>query len=200
VNFPRLFQGFLYFAAHSKLITAKKTILFSALFLCLFASCKKSNSNSSNSNYHFTATVDGKAQTFNVSPLATQLTAYGVTTVAIEGFTGTGTATQAFILGVTSDLASSFTFHTGAYSDTTVGYSLTGSFTTSGAQAYASGTSVTGEASSAGVSVNHLKITITSLDSTAVKGTFSGDFFFEGDLTGTKQTITNGDFFVPWKK
>lgn len=47
---------------------------------------------------------------------------------------------------------------------------------------------------------NHLKLVITSVDSILITGTFSGDFYLSGDITGTIKTITNGDFDVPWKK
>ena len=44
-----------------------------------------------------------------------------------------------------------------------------------------------------------MKIVITAIDSSTVKGTFSGDFYYMGDISGAKKTITNGDFYVPWK-
>ena len=187
--------------ANSKLNTVKKILLFSTLFVCVFASCKKNNSGSS-SNYHFTATIDGKAETFNVSPFIFKVTNSGISQIAIEGFTAT-TASSGEVLAIswanTGLGAASFT--TGTYSDTASNYSITGVYNPSVSQSFVGGYQSTGYGSSIGVTgLNHLKLVITSLDSTAVKGTFSGDFYYNADLSGAKKSITNGDFFVPWKK
>lgn len=178
-----------------------KILLVAVLAFCVLVSCKKSNSGSSNS-YHFTATVDGKAQTFNVSPLATRITAYGITDIVIEGFNGTSSSnTQTLSLGWVNSSANSTPFGTGTWSDTSRKYAIAGVYAVPNTDQYASGTNVTGQASLSGVTItNHFKITITSMDSTAIKGTFSGDFYDMGNVSGAKKTITNGDFFVPWKK
>jgi len=178
----------------------KKTALLIAASLGLLMSCKK-NSNSSGS-YHFTATIDGKAQTFNVSPLATRLSYMGVTEIAIEGFNGTtSTNTQVLSIGWTAEPPSTTVFGTGNWSDTSQNYSTVGTYVVSTNEQYVSGSGVTGAATSTGTKgINDLKITITSIDSTAVKGTFSGDFYLMGDITAKKTTITNGDFYVAWKK
>jgi hypothetical protein len=76
-----------------------------------------------------------------------------------------------------------------------------GIYNPSVSQSFVGGSQSTGYASNIGVTgVNHLKLVITSLDSTAVKGTFSWDFYYNADLSAAKKSITNGDFFVPWKK
>jgi hypothetical protein len=178
----------------------KKVPFLIAVSLGLLLSCKK-NSGSSNS-YHFTATIDGKAQTFNVTPLATRISAYGATEIAIEGFNGTGASNvQALSIGWTATPPSTTKFGTGAWSDTSQNYSTIGTYVVSTSEQYVSGSGVTGVATLSGTKgINDLKIVITSMDSTAVKGTFSGDFYLMGDITGTKRTITNGDFYVAWKK
>jgi hypothetical protein len=178
----------------------RKTALLVALSLGVLASCKKHSGSSS--SYHFTATIDGKAQTFNVSPLATRLSAFGLTEIAIEGFNGTGTNnTQVLSIGWTAEPPSTAIFGTGTWADTSQSYETIGTYVVSTNEQYVSGSGVTGAATTSGTKgINDLKITITSLDSTAVKGTFSGDFYFMGDISGAKKTITNGDFYVPWKK
>lgn len=192
----------LYSRQTPKLITVKKIILFSALLVSVFVSCKKNNSASSSSNYHFTATIDGAAQTFNVSPLAVRVVNGPASEIAIEGFAGTSTSTsQVLAISWANTGLAPASFTTGNYSDTASNYAVTGTYNPSLSVSYVSGSGVTGLASGSGVTiVNHLKFTITSLDSTAVKGTFSGDFYYNGDISGAKKTITNGDFFVPWKK
>jgi hypothetical protein len=178
----------------------KKILLFSALFVCVFVSCKKNNS-SSGGSYHFTATIDGQAQTFNVSPLAVKVTNSGASLIAIEGFSAASSTTQILSVSWGNTSPNSANFTTGAYSDTATAYYIGGNYNPSTTVAYVSGSGVTAAVGSSLPSgVQRLKITITSVDSTAVKGTFSGDFFFNGDVTQGKKTITNGDFYVPWKK
>jgi hypothetical protein len=47
---------------------------------------------------------------------------------------------------------------------------------------------------------NHFKVTISSIVGNAARGTFSGDYYADGDVqSGTKLTITNGDFYVKIK-
>jgi hypothetical protein len=178
----------------------KKTALLIAVSFGLLVSCKKNSGSSS--SYHFTATIDGKAQTFNVSPLATRVSAFGLTEIAIDGFNGTGSSNiQVLSIGWTAEPPSTAKFGTGNWSDTSQNYATIGTYVVSTNEQYVTGSGVTGAATVSGTKgINDLKITITSLDSTAVKGTFSGDFYFMGDISGTKKTITNGDFYVAWKK
>jgi hypothetical protein len=180
-------------------MTLKKAIPFFALALCVFASCKKNNS-SSNGNYHFTATIDGKAQTFNVSPLATIATNSGYSIIGIEGFTAASSTTQVLALSWTNTALGTI-FTTGTYNDTASKYAIGAIYNPTATESYGAGSGVTGDLTGTNATgINRLKIIITSLDSTAVKGTFSGDFFFNGDPTEAKKTVTNGDFYVPWKK
>ena len=180
-------------------MTLKKVIPFFVLAVCLLA-CKKNNSNSSG-NYHFTATIDGKAQTFNVSPMAVRITNGGYSIISIEGFTAASSTTQILALSWDNVPAVSSTFTTGNYSDTASTYGLSANYNPTTNESYIAGGEVIAyPTGTLPTGVNHLKITISSLDSTAVKGTFSGDFFYNADPTAAKKTITNGDFYVPWKK
>lgn len=147
-----------------------------------------------------TATIAGTAQTFNVSPLAISVSNGGLTMVSIEGFSSNSSTTESLAIAWTSTTPG-LTFGTGTYYDTVTSYATIGTFVPSVSQSYVSGSGVTGIAAGSGVTVtNHLKIIITAVDSTSVKGTFSGDFYYMGDITGAVKTITNGDFDVPWKK
>lgn len=173
----------------------KKTALLIAVSFGLFVSCKKNSSSSS--SYHFTATIDGTAQTFNTTPLATRLTVYGITQIGIDGFSGSSSSNiQSLSIGWQSSTPGA-KFGVGTWTDSSQNYAVVGVYAPVTLQDYASGNAVTAGTNYKG---NHLTITITSMDSTAVKGTFSGDFFLQGNLSGTKKTITNGDFYVAWKK
>jgi len=178
-------------------MTLKKIVLFCTLSLSLFASCKKHNSSSS-SNYHFTATVDGQSQNFNTSPpFAVKVSNAGVSIIAIEGVGGTLASPQIIAVSWTN-LSPGIYLTAGNYSDTSSVYSLGGNYNPLVSTSYVSGNAVTNVSGLSGVT--HLKMTITSIDSTAVKGTFSGDFYLNADLSSSKKSITNGDFYVPWKK
>ena len=181
-------------------MTLKKTLLFSALLVCAFVSCKKNNSASSGGNYHFTATIDGKAQTFNVSPLAVRVTNSGVSLIGIEGFTSASSTTQVLAVSWTNNPPNSAAFTVGTYSDTASKYAIGGNYNPSTTEAYVSGSGIESGATTNIPFANRLKIVITAVDSTTVRGTFSGVFYLNGDLTQAKKTITDGDFYVPWKK
>ncbi|HEY4108317.1 hypothetical protein [Puia sp.] len=138
----------------------KKTLLLVAVSFGVLVSCKKNSGSSS--SYHVTATIDGKAQTFNVSPLATRLSAFGITEIAIEGFNGTGTSnTQALSIGWTAEPPSTAKFGPGTWSDTSQSYGTIGAYVVSTNEQYVTGSGVTGVATTSGTKgLNDLKITI----------------------------------------
>jgi hypothetical protein len=176
----------------------KKITLFSALLVCVFLSCKKSSSNSS-SSYHVTATIGGKAETFNVTPVATRLTNGGFTLIAVSGFAAASSTTEVLSLSLTNDPGQA-TFKAGTYSDTASGYAIGGVYKATTANQYVAGSSVTQPALGSGTPVtNHFSVIITSIDSATIKGTFSGDYFLYGDPTAAKVTITNGDFYAKFQ-
>ena len=171
-------------------MTLKKFSFFFVLSLCVFASCKKSGSSSS--DYHMTATVDGQSQSFNLSPLAVKVTNGGLSIIALEGYAGNQSNQQIMAMSWTSYSVGQILV-AGNYSDTSSKYALGGNYNPSISVSYVGGNNImTGG--------THLKMTITSIDSTAVRGTFSGDFYLNADPSSPKKTITNGDFYVPWKK
>jgi len=174
-------------------MTFKKFSFFCALFLCVFTSCKKNGGSSS--GYHLTATIDGQSQSFNVNPFVFKVTNGGASIISIEGYAGNQSNQQIMAISWTS-YSPSVILIPGNYSDTSSAYSLEGVYNPSISVSYVGGNGLTANMSNS----NHLKMTITSIDSTAVKGTFSGDFYLNGDASSPKKSITSGDFYVPWKK
>ena len=175
----------------------KKTSFICIAVLCIFASCKKSNSSS---GYHVTATIDGTTQSFNVSPVAVALNDSGYQQITIVGLSSTSSIAGS--LGVTwSNNVTTQGFGVATYTDTATSYAITGDYIPNMTSSYVSGSGMVMTAANSNVSIaNHLKLVITAVDSTHIKGTFSGDFYFSGDITGAIKTVTNGDFDVPWKK
>jgi len=185
----------------------KKAIFPLALALCVFVSCKKSNpssgpANSGSSNtYHLTANIDGKAQNFNFNLLADDTVILSQTQITIQGYTGTsGDNVQLFGLAWTNQSAD--TFSLGTWSDTSTQYTTVGIYYPNNADlnnAYESGTNITGQASRDGFTVNHFKLIITAKDSKTVTGTFSGDFYYQGLVSGGEKKTIYGDFYARWK-
>ena len=85
----------------------------------------------------------------------------------------------------------------GQYTDAMTDYTLLSNCTVNGVE-HDAGQTVASEAVINNITItNHFKVNITSITSTTISGTFSGDFYQDGDVVnGTKLTITNGDFFV----
>ena len=172
----------------------KKIVLFTALIGAL-VSCKKSNSGSS--GYHVTASADGSGKAFNTAPVATKLTNLGNTQITVDGFTTASSSGESLSL-IIDNFPSGKPIVPGTYTDTTSDFEVALFYTQNLSTGYAGGTSV---AAGAAVTIqNHVKVVITSIDTTSsVKGSFSGDVFLNGDVTAAKKTFTNGDFYVKFQ-
>jgi hypothetical protein len=173
----------------------KQFLLFAGLLLCAGISCKKSNSGGG--SYHVTATVDGKAETFNVNVVADKITTQGVTSLSIVGFVTSSPTGETMSLNLSTIYGHPLPIKVGTYSDTSTLFNVSGIYQTSITDAYLAGTSVF-QASGSGspAVVNHFKLVISALDSTSIKGTFSGDFFSGGGTDQPKKAITSGDFYA----
>lgn len=201
----------------------KKALFLSAIFACLLTSCMKNTSigddnggssnnggsnnggsngggnggGSSNTSYHVSATIDGKSQSFTVSPIAVKINNAGLTMVTIQGAAGTNANNASIISASWTSLDPSIAFATGTYSDASTNIVVTGTYNPSIATAYISLSPTPFTTLPAGT--NHYTLTITAFDSKTVKGTFSGDVFLNGDASAAKKTLTYGDFYVPWQ-
>jgi hypothetical protein len=175
-----------------KKLFASLTIL--SIFL-LISSCKKSSSTS----YSVTANVSGTSVGFNAAAYAvvalTASTPPGKT-IIIQAIANPMTG-QSILLSVSNSAGSAPIVTGTTYVDTASDWDVEGEYIVDQSSIYIAGAAFAFDASTAGVTVaNHLKITFTSIDSTAVKGTFSGDFYFGGDPNGAIKSITNGSFDV----
>jgi len=172
----------------------KKTVLFVALISAL-VSCKKSNSGSG--GYHMTATIDSKGKNFNATPpIASRLMSGNVLSdLTITGVLNPSTG-ESMILQIDNNFSDK-SIVAGTYSDTSTSFGIQAIYTVSLATQYYGGSAITDEAANAGAPVkNHVKIVITSIDDKTVKGTFSGDLYANGDVSGTPTPMINGDFYA----
>jgi hypothetical protein len=156
-----------------------KNILFAG-FLCVltFSACKKDNNSSTATGSNLSASISGTAVTFNNALVASNTSAGGFYGLQIVGFNGTAGTSDALYLLVYSPTP----IAAGTYVD---GQSASINYVvqSGGTVTYSSAISPT----------NPISITITSINSTSVTGTFKGDVFASGN---NKKVLTNGQFSV----
>ena len=164
----------------------KKILLFSACVMLAFASCKKSDKNAPAGSNTITANVDGNAVDFNNGATGLLSISQGGYVLFVSGFSGTGSSEQSMQIGIDSQKP----ITTGTYS---LSSSTDPNATASPQLAYGLGAPTPIGFITDGV--NLTTITITSISSTNVQGTFSGVLLSSQDATTTK-SITNGKFNV----
>jgi hypothetical protein len=168
----------------------KKITQLAFLLAGLSFSCKKSNSSTS---FHLTATIDGKAETFNVNLTATRV---GANVFFSGASSATASSDEALLFAlIGSSRQPSFTV--GSYQDTASSFDVQATYRQTLASQYEAGSPTAGTALSTGTIItNHFTLVITAIDSVSIKGSFSGDYFLDGNPGNAKKTITNGDFYA----
>jgi hypothetical protein len=169
------------------------------LAISVFASCTKPAA-SAKEDFHVTCSVDGIPVSFNTSTFAHVETQAGLKAITINGATNSS-LTAGSVGFVITNTPSGDAIAAGTYKDTDTKYELLASYAPNiSVTAYDAGTTLYSEAKSLGVTItNHFTVTITSMTTETVKGTFSGDFYYDLNPLGAKKTITNGDFFVKFQ-
>ena len=168
------------------------------IIVFLFSSCSKSGSD--DGAYHVNCNIDGVASTFNAGDFAhiDAEPGTGNRALTINGLTGIN-VTAGSIGFVITNLPGGDSIAAGTYLDTSTRFEVLASYDINVADQddFEAGTSTYQEAIRAGNTIgNHFTVNITSRTSTTVKGSFSGDFYHNGDAKGTKRSITSGDFYV----
>lgn len=83
------------------------------------------------------------------------------------------------------------------YTDSDSDADVFGQVTENNQVSYVIGDSLVARAKANGIIIiNHFKVTVTELTKKAVRGTFSGDFYEDGNPGGAIKKITNGKFFL----
>jgi hypothetical protein len=177
----------------------KKILVLSFGLLVLMASCKKSNSSTDSTSTNVSFSMDGATKYFNSAITATKVRAGSSTVVSVTGITSASAAvTESFTL-LFNNTPSLDSITARTYTDTTSHFLVEAMYKTdfTSPNFYDAGTSFWHTAAAAGVQVaNHLVVTITSIDSKSIKGTFSGDFYYRSDPSSSKKTITGGAFYA----
>ena len=179
----------------------KKLLLFSACVMLAFASCKKDSSKTITASNTITATVGGSNMSFNTGASAALATDSGAYVLAVVGLTGSSTTSQSIVLGFLSDkpfVKGTYTFDESTDPNTiTVLPSITYLTDMSGNESseFDSNTEIDFGNSTLSTTAT---VSITSISSTNIQGTFSGLLVNDGDGTTTK-SVTNGKFNVTLK-
>jgi hypothetical protein len=171
----------------------KKISILSFLLIGMFAACKKS---SSGPTYHVSGSVDGSGKSFNYLCKALKVSQGSSNMISIMGAADAtmGTSVVTIVLFNNAGSITTGTYIDSVSSATTVDVDYT--FPAQNLD-YFGGTSAYLAASK--TIANHTKVVISYIDSTSIRGTFSGDLFLQGDATAAKKTITNGDFNVKFQ-
>ena len=176
----------------------KNILLFAIFLLVAFTSCKKSGGTDGPIPLNtITATVDGVNVNFSVSAKATigTITQYGGKNEIYIGISGqTGTDDNRALIDAVVTLYSPATQITaGTYPD--IDANSAAGFSVLIYEKFSSNPPGTHETTTLSNSSYKTFITITSISSTSVQGTFSGTLQNLSDLT-TANVITNGKFNV----
>ena len=174
----------------------KKICLILLLPAILFLSCKKE----SDDNYHVSFTVNGVAKTYTAHTLAhLQDLGGGDFELMILGATSS-TSFNDYMGIYINNSPGGGTLQAGLYTDTSPNRILLSTYG-NGALSYEAGHTVAENGVTYSVPIaNHFKVNITELNTGGTaRGTFSGDYYEDGDVHGTKVTITNGEFYVKFQ-
>jgi hypothetical protein len=168
----------------------KKILLFSACVMLAFSSCKKSDKNSSTASNTITVTVGSSNLSFNTAATAVLANSSGSYVLLVSGATGTGSNAQAISIAIDSEnpiVKGTYTLNSSTSPDATSfpQISYVQSASTTNPVSFTS--DITG--------TNASTITITSISSTNVQGTFNGVLVSDQDGTTTK-SVTDGKFNV----
>jgi hypothetical protein len=173
-----------------------KTICVSLFIALTFFSCKKDNTEIT---YGIKCNINGVPKTFNILSNAHREEDNGYKSVSILGMNNG--STEEYFTGIIINMPSQKAIEAGSYLDASHDFELlfTYALSYSGPE-YEAGRTLYDEAQYRGVPIsNPLKVTITSITNEVVKGTFSGDFYFEADPNAEKKTITNGEFALKFQ-
>lgn len=173
----------------------KKTILAAALLVITFAGCKKDN----DEDFHVSFSVNGTSKSYTGHVFAHKESVSGFTTLVVNG--STSATSYDDYLGIYLDnYPAGASFAAGEYIDAGTAYSLLTTYQNSGSE-YEAGQSTAQDAVSYGVTItNHFKVSITQLDAETIRGTFSGDYYPNGNVRSAgKIAITNGEFYAKFQ-
>jgi hypothetical protein len=180
----------------------KKLTGFCLLIAIILVSCAKEKGRQQgqqDNNYHFNFTVDGTKKSFTGYILSHLDTTNGYVELTILGAPALTSFDNYLGVYINNDPGKG-NIGTGQYVDNATNYTLLTTYVASSVE-YEAGQSVAEDAVTDNVTIaNHFKLNITAMDKNTIRGTFSGDYFQNGDpKTGPKLNITDGDFYLKFQ-
>lgn len=174
----------------------KKLLLFSVVLSLVITSCKKDKGND---DYYFRFTVDGTAKAYSGFIAAHLDSSAGYVELTLLGANSQTSFDDNMGIYI-NDFPAQKEIKPGVYPDNSSDFTVLTTYTNSNVD-YEAGQSVAEEGVLWNVPItNHFKVTITTLSKESVSGTFSGDYYEDGDVrTGTKLVITNGAFHLKFQ-
>ena len=174
----------------------KKVFHFLLLPTILFLSCSKET----DENYHVSFTANGAAKTYTAHTLAhLQDAGGGNFELTILG-AASSTSYDDYLGIYINNSPGGGAIQAGQYNDNTPDRIVLTTYE-NGGSAYEAGHTVADQAVIYNVPIaNHFKVTISELTTNGVaRGTFSGDYYKDGDVHSTKISITSGEFYVKFQ-
>ena len=162
----------------------------------LFFSCSKETDD----NYHISFTVNGVAKTYTAHTAA-HLEDLGGGDLELMILGATSATSYDDYLGIyINNSPGGGTIQAGQYNDNMPNRVLLTTYE-NGGSAYEAGHTVAEQAVVYNVPItNHFTVNITELNTSGVaRGTFSGDYYKDGDPRNPKISITNGEFYVKFQ-
>ncbi len=176
----------------------KKILAFCIILAVCSFSCKKE---SKNEDFHITCKIDGESKSFNSVMLSGNLINNDKRGFVITGQSKLSAEADAFGV-VIVDPENDKIVTTGTYTDGSSDYQVLATYHQNENNGdYEAGYEMYNNSVRYSIPIkNNFTITISSLDQNTARGTFSGDFFLDGNLEGNKRTITEGSFYVQLAK
>jgi hypothetical protein len=174
----------------------KKISIIAICLLVLFGSCKKGSDN----NYHISFSVDGVKKSYSSYAVAHIDSTAGDIELTILGAKTALSFDDYFGIYI-NNYPGGGNVPTGEYQDNSANFTVLSTFQNSAnGNEYEAGQSVAEDAVYYNVPIaNHFRVTITSMNGKTAKGTFSGDYYQDGDVHSNKISVTNGEFYVKFE-
>ncbi|MBD0331776.1 MAG: hypothetical protein ICV66_03905 [Chitinophagaceae bacterium] len=174
----------------------KKIFIIAFLTLIVFVSCNKEEAEG---KFHVSFSVNGVNKTFTGHVFAHTETSGDYTVLTVNG-SNTSTSFDNYLGFYLDNFPGRGNITTGQYEDISNNYTLLSTYAVDGVE-YEAGQSVAEDAESYNINLaNHFKVNITSMDANTIRGTFSGDYYEDGDVqNGIKLNITNGEFYAEFQ-
>jgi hypothetical protein len=169
----------------------KKFLSYSAV-ICLFfifVSCKKDKNDTNSTDYYMSAKVDGVQKTYKLNAIAVKLQVDTIYSIGLNAYGDTTSKEQFFLnIGQTNKAITTGTYIDADADDLAV------------VGGYNPGTTDETKLYGAGFQTDNnprLTITISTLTSTNVSGTFSGTYYDDGGDGTNIIAVTEGKFNLP---